>query len=201
MLTSLFLQIDWDNRYRRDRGRTCLVTVDGTDMAIFEPGIQPHQRRRWRDKKGRWLTCHPKWYSHKHKGPGVRYEIAVCIQTGDIVWLYGPFPCGKWPDKKIFEHRMIHRLDENEMIEADRGYKGMGEVCRMPGDYLSQSDNKAKANARARHETINRRLKQFGVLGKRFRHPLRRHKVCCLAAGVCTQLLIEHGEIPFQCRY
>jgi hypothetical protein len=29
--------------------------------------------------------------SHKFDGPGLRYEIAVCILTGWIVWVMGPF--------------------------------------------------------------------------------------------------------------
>ena len=43
----------------------------------------------------------PKWFSHKFRGPGIRYELALCIRTGDIVWAYGGFPCGEWPDLKL----------------------------------------------------------------------------------------------------
>jgi len=35
-----------------------------------------------------------KWYSHKFKGPGVRYNAGVFIQMGWIVWVNGPFLCG-----------------------------------------------------------------------------------------------------------
>jgi hypothetical protein len=57
------------------------MTVDGTDFKIQEPS--PFSRT---------------WYSHKFKGPGFRYKVAVGIQTGDIVWTHGPFACGMFPD-------------------------------------------------------------------------------------------------------
>lgn len=62
--------------------------------------------------------------SHKFKHAGLRYEIAVCILTGDIVWVIGPFPCGAWPDISIFRFALKYLLDENERVEADDGYIG-----------------------------------------------------------------------------
>ena len=97
-----------------------------------------------------------KWYSHKFKHAGVQYEVAVCIQTGDIVWIHGPFPCGRWPDIKIFRSRLIHKLASKEKVEADRGYRGERSKVRTPDDYYSQVDRRAKRRARARHETVNK---------------------------------------------
>lgn len=193
-------QIDWNNRYLGDKGRTCLTSVDGVDMMIPEPG-NPTGRVWYHKKTGKRLTCNPKWYSHKFEGPGVRYEVAVCLQTGDIVWIHGPFPCGKWPDNKIFQLRLQGMLDEYEMVEADRNYRGMPYHCRTPYDYLNASDKRAKKNARARQETINRRLKQFQILGQRFRHELSKHKMCFQAVAVCVQLSFDYGHPPFQIRY
>lgn len=119
------MQICWENRFRGDRGKTCKVTVDGSDFRICEP--------------------HPfsnKWYSHKYKGPGLRYEIAVNIQTGDIVWTNGPFPCGRYPDVKIFKQGLMLRLDPDELVEADKGYRN--HKVRMPDDFVSRSDKRAK---------------------------------------------------------
>ena len=42
------------------------------------------------------------WHSHKFNGPGLRYEVAICMLTGCTVWIMGPFPCGDWPDIEIF---------------------------------------------------------------------------------------------------
>lgn len=173
--------------------------MDGTDYWILEPGNPTG--RFWTDRKGNQVTCNPKWYSHKCKGPGVRYEIAVCIQTGDIVWTNGPFPCGRWPDKKIFNHGLIHELDDDEMVEGDKGYVGSPFHCRTPHDYQSKADKRAKKKARARHETVNRRLKQFGCLGNRYRHSRSKHKCFFRAAAVCVQLTFEHGHPLFQVRH
>ena len=79
------------------------MTVDGTDYSINEPQLRPG-RPRPRSRKGKLLPYNPKWYTKKYQGAGVRYEIGVCIQTGDIVWTNGPFPCGRWQDLKIFQH-------------------------------------------------------------------------------------------------
>jgi hypothetical protein len=83
----LFLpkQIEWDNRLRQDNGSISKVSVDGTDFRINQP--TPF----W---KG--------WYSQKFKSAGVHYEVTISIQSGDIVWIHGPFPCGKFPDLTIF---------------------------------------------------------------------------------------------------
>ena len=196
---STLLQIKWSNRYQNDKGRTCLCTVDGTDYSIYEPKLR--EGKLVFDKRGRRLTVDPKWYSHKFEGPALRYEIAVCIQTGDIVWSNGPFPAGKWPDKKIFKYKLRHMLDENEMVEVDGTYSGMPFECRMPGDFLSAADKKAKSDARARHETINRRLKQFGILGNRYRHDIGMHKIAFRACAVCTQIAFNAGEKAFQVNY
>ena len=64
------------------------MSIDGTDCRIQEP-----------------TPFDPLWYSHKFNGPGVRYEVGICIQTGWIVWVHGPFPAGDFPDIKILLFR------------------------------------------------------------------------------------------------
>lgn len=178
------LKIKWKNRFRNDRNKTAKVTVDGTDFRICEP--QPFSSQ---------------WFSSKFNGPGVRYELAVCIQTGDIVWMHGPFPCGSWPDIKIFRSKLKNKLLPNEMVEADLGYRGERETVRTPKDFVSLSDKKAKARARSRHETVNGRLKNWGCLKQCFRHNIGKHKMVFTAVAVITQLDFEHGAPPFQCNY
>ena len=181
----LSCQIVWSNRFRNDKGKTCKVTVDGTDCPMLEPS-----------------PFHKKWYSFKFKSAGLRYEVAVCIQTGDIVWINGPFPCGWWPDIKIFRSRLIHMLAPGEKVEADEGYRGEPTKVRRPGTYYSRVDKQAKKRARARHETVNKRLKQWNCLKQKFRHhELSKHKKLFTAVAVITQLCFEAGERPFHCRY
>lgn len=173
----------WDNRYLgKYKDISCLVTVDGTDFRIREP--------------------HPfasAWYSHKYKGPGLRYEVGICIQTGHIVWINGPYACGMWNDQRIFNHGLRYWLDEGERVEADNGYRGP-QIVR-PGDYATKEEKRAKDLARARHETVNRRFKQFAILSQPFRHPLKKHKMVFRAVAAITQLQIETGTGPFHVIY
>jgi hypothetical protein len=176
--------VRWENRFRRDRGKTCKVTVDGTDFQIQEP--TPFSRE---------------WWSRKFNGPGLRYEVAICIQTGDIVWINGPFKPGPWTDLLIFRRNLKQRLAPGEMVEADNGYRGEPNHARTADGFVSQADDRAKWTARNRHETVNRRLKQWGCLKQVWRHNRRLHKTVFAAVVVITQLAFENGEPPFQVRY
>jgi len=81
----------WDNRYQNDIGNDCLVSVDGTDF-------------RCRGRK--LLSGKPDkhYYTPKFKGPGYRYEVALCIRTSDIVWIAGPYLPGVYNDLMIFRN-------------------------------------------------------------------------------------------------
>jgi len=89
-------------------------------------------------------------------------------------------------------------LDPNEMIEADGAHTGMPFHCWIKNDCYNQANKEAKAAARARHETINRRFKQFRCLDNRYRHDRSKHKIVFQACAVCVQAAINLGEIPFQ---
>jgi hypothetical protein len=72
---------------------------------------------------------------------------------------------------------------------------------RLPFEYLSESDKRAKDCARARHETVNRRFKQWGCLHQTFCHDLKHHSTVFRAVVVITQLSINKGETLFACMY
>ena len=151
-------------------------------------------------KSGKWLPFDPKWCSHKFKGAGLRYELAVCIQTGDIVWLNGPYPCGQFNDIKIFKENLQKKLEKNEKVEADGIYRGVNGT-RSKGDFVSRSDQRAKSKARGRHETVNGRIKNWACLRDVWRHPLDKHKYAFAAVVVITQITFNIGEAPNQCAY
>jgi DDE superfamily endonuclease len=161
-------------------GEQCLVMIDGVDFAIQKPTL-----------------FDTRWYSHKFDGPGIRYEIAVCIHTRDIMLFTGPFECGTWPDRLIFRHKLKQMLGPNEKVIADRGYKGKFKVV-TPYDPLSEDHGKLMNTARARHETINGRLKVWMILKYLFRHPLVKHHIAFRAVLVLEQIEIENGHRPFQ---
>lgn len=86
-------KISWQARTTNDIGNQALVTIDGTDMPVQ-------------------MGFSKKFFSHKFKSSGVRYEIGMCIQTGHIVWINGPFRCGL-PDIEVARQGVIGALDMN----------------------------------------------------------------------------------------
>ena len=106
---TICLQIRFENRYRDDIGSECKISVDTTDCKVTERPAEP-----------RW----PGWKSHKFKGAAARYEVGVCIRTGGIVWINGPFPAGHNADVAIFRRFLRDELDDGEYVEADGGYRG-----------------------------------------------------------------------------
>ena len=61
------------------------MSVDGTNLKINQP-----------------QNFKKKLFSHKFRGPGLRYKIALNIQTGDIVESHGLFPPGAHMNRAIF---------------------------------------------------------------------------------------------------
>ncbi|KAK4027025.1 hypothetical protein OUZ56_016043 [Daphnia magna] len=165
--------IEWENRFHRAlRGSNILVSIDGVDFRIMEPS-----------------PFNPKWYSHKFHGPGLRYELAICIRTGDIVWAYGGLPCGEWSDLRLARDVFIFGLREGEKAIADRGYNDPNFF-----DFPNGNNDGKKKQVLARHETLNRRLKQFDCLQQRFRHDLYLHPLYFHSVVNLTQMMIDHGE-------
>ncbi len=167
---------------QKSNGSICYLTVDGTDFRIPEP--TPF-----------WSG----WYSHKFKGPGLRYEVGICIQTGWICWIFGPFACGKWSDLKIFRVGLKTKLIPRERVEANGGYRG--DICVSdPDDSANMRESWMKSAARARHETVNRRFKQFECM-KSFRHDKNLHVHFFDAVATITQISFENGEPPYGVLY
>ena len=175
-------KILWENRYREDIGNVCLVSVDGTDFKIQEP-----------------TPFCKDWHSRKFNGPGLRYEVAISICSGDVVWIHGPFPCGSWPDINIFRNALKNELGDGEKVEADLGYRGEPDFVSVPdcNSFLNRVGRRQKALARSRHETLNKRLKQWHCLHDTFRHDLEKHSPVFRAVAVITQVAIENGEPLF----
>lgn len=142
------------------------------------------------------------WYSHKFKKPAVRYEVAVCIQTGDIVWTAGPFRAGRYPDITIFRIGGLRQLllDAGERAEADAGYRGEPLTIDLPNDGQAFMYCRKK-QARQRHETVNERFKNWTCLKVAFRHDIALHRQFFTAVVVMTQLSFNFGAPPFQIIY
>jgi hypothetical protein len=158
--------------------------VDGTDYKIAEHG--------------------PAFSSHKFAmKSGLRYEIAICILTGDIVWLNGPFPCGRNNDLTIFRSSLMSHLAQAERVEADDGYLGEAPLhVKCPKSFTNPQETEAmQQRVRNRQETVNNRLKNWGVLRQLFRHSIVEHGDIFRAVAVLTQLSINSGEKLFSTGY
>lgn len=119
----------------------------------------------------------------------VRYEVGICIRTGNIVWAHGGVPCGEWPDLRLARNALIEALRPGERVIADRGYNDHN-YFDTPNVYGGQ----LMKQILARHETVNGRLKQFCCLKYKFRHALPLHPRFFHAVLNLTQLMLENGE-------
>ena len=158
------------------------MSVDGTDFRIQEPS-----------------TFDRKWFSHKFRGPGLRYEIGLAIQSDNIVWTSGPYPAGKWSDMRIFREglpkSLKDSLSDGERVEADKGYRGERDFVDLPDECLGGDlvQRRSKANVRSRHESMNRLLKRFKCLHDVFRHDLEKHHLVFRAVVYITQISLQNG--------
>ena len=161
--------------------RIFFLTVDGTDFRIQEP-----------------TDFDRTWYSHKFKKAAVKYEVALAMD-GNIVWTNGPFR-GSKNDMTIFREGLMAHIPEGKLVIADKGYRGEPMVS-YPNPQDREDVAIFKARALARHETVNKRFKDFKILGETFRHangdPLGSHRVYFFAIVVLTQVKIEMGEPLF----
>jgi hypothetical protein len=159
------------------------MSVDGTDFMIPEHG--------------------PKFYSFKFRRSGLRYEVGLCILTGDIVWINGPYEPGLWNDLEIFQDCLMHWMEQNERVEADDGYLGAHpEFVKCPhGIGNNPATLRMQARVRFRQETINKRFKNFECMKAVWRHEISRHGDAFRVIAILLQLTINTGERLFPVGY
>ena len=124
------------------------------------------------------------------RGPGVRYEIALCIKSGEIVWVYGGLPCGQYPDLVLAREQFTSALRLGEKAVADKTYRDRNFVNPLDDPHSAVLQKAIMA----RHETVNHRVKQFRVLQICFRHDVAKHQMCFYAVCNLTQLMLVNGE-------
>ena len=177
-------QIVWENRYRGDVGADCLISVDCTDVKCPNWG--------------------PAFSTYKHgKKGGLRYEVGICIQTGDVVWINGPYPAGRFNDITIFRDSLMSHLDDGERAEADGGYRGeCPQHVKCPSHLTSEPEAAYMAQrVRSRQETINKNLKDWTVLQVIYRNDPGDHPYVFRACCVMKQIGINNGKKLFQTGY
>jgi hypothetical protein len=164
-----------------------IATVDGVHCRIFEPRTIPSS----------------KWYSKKYNKAGLMYEIGVAIHHNRIVWMNGPFPAGE-NDKMVFDkpNGMASKLKSHQKVIGDEGYRGAPKKVSTRNTFDSQEMKEFKRRAKARQETVNARLKAFGIISQAFRTTgtkrLARHQAAMEACLVIVQFELENGSPLFE---
>ncbi len=182
-------QIDFESRLgAHDVGNDCLITIDGKDYRILQKGAV---------RKGNAFG------SFKYAGKSaLRYKLGVDILTGNLVWVSGPYSAGKYTNIAIFNSVLANCLELGERVEADNGYVGRPDKIKCPNNDCNLAENRVmQGNARSRHETLNGRLKAWGILRNVHRHNIREHGTVFFACAAITQLSIANGEPLFEVEY
>ena len=88
-----------------------------------------------------------------------------------------------------------------EMVEADAGYRGEPACVSDKTHWLTEEQKDQKDTVRARHETVNRRFKQWNILQAVFRHDISKHECVFHAIAAITQMLLRVDSPLFSIRH
>ena len=164
-----------------------ILSVDGVHCRIHEPRSQPSSG----------------WYSKKFNKAGLTYELGVAIYHDNIVWINGPFPAGQ-NDMKVFRkpNGLLSKIPDGCRAIGDEGYRGEPSKVSTRNAFNSNEVKQFSNRVRARHETVNSRLKAFGVLNQVFRSKgdtrMEKHKSVFEACCVIVQYELDAGNRLFK---
>lgn len=108
------------------------------------------------------------------------------------MWKHGGYACGEYPDLKLARDAYTLSVNPGEMTLADKGYRDSN-FFLLP----TQINGLQHKQIMSRHETVNKRVRQFKILQETFRHLLEKHPTVFHAVVNITQLIIENGEPLF----
>ena len=171
-----------------------------------------------------WQECRTdpggKWYSHKHNGPGISYEVCVDAVKDRIVWTNGPFPAASH-DITIFrggtkkngkttwkKSSLYHKMPAGKRLVGDSGYVGEPDKISTTLAGHSGETKELFARLKSRQETLFRGYKALGIMGgQAFRHKGKQgggsmermavHKLVFRAITVVMQYNMESGRPLF----
>jgi hypothetical protein len=159
------------------------MTVDCSHFATFELQTDPNNPK------------DPRNFSHKLHGPAVSYEVALAIHESRIVSINGPFPAAT-NDLTIFRGKLEAMIPDGSKAIADKAYQSSEKIA-ISSSHDTPELRRFKSRARARQESLWRRLKCFKCLGDRYRHPIEKHQTFFDAVCVIMQYQFENGSPLF----
>ncbi len=99
-------------------GNDCLMTIDRTDYRIIQKGAA---------RKGNAFG------SFKYAGKSALHDkLGMDIPTGNLVWVLGPYPTGKYTNIAFFNSVLAHCLKPGECAEANNGYVRRPDKIKCP---------------------------------------------------------------------
>jgi DDE superfamily endonuclease len=161
-----------------------LISVDGTHCPYHEV-------------KHPVLPYDPQMYSHKTNQPALAYEVALSLHESKVVSVRGPFKASVH-DKTIFNSYLRDLIPQGCMGIADRGYRGAHNLS-TPNDFDTPELKEYKERARARQESLFRRVKTFSAVRDQYRHKvIEKHQWTFEAVCVIVQYQFENGSPLFE---
>lgn len=170
-----------------------------------------------------WMDPHGKWFDHKSKSSGLKYEFAVSLRKPALIWINGPFPASRH-DSTVFrggrkdmkkddwDHEALYwKMPKGTKAISDSGYVGIEDkviIYRQEHssefkEFIGRAKNRQESRMN-RQESLHIRLKSFNVLKSHFQHgqgtqsKMAHHKICVEAVCVTVQYSLENGNTQFE---
>jgi hypothetical protein len=130
--------------------------------------------------------------------------VATALGVSKIVHVGGGVPCGAYPDLKIARLCLLPKIGEegreNERAAADKGYRDKENTFITPlknnrGSHRIDLHNSFINDIKSRHETVNKRLKDFGVLRQMYRGGWKEHTIIFRAICIITQIKMKREPL------
>ena len=88
----------------------------------------------------------------------------------------------------IFRDSLTSHLEKGERVEVDDGYIDEHlQLIKCPKGFVNLEETEfVQQTCRNRQETVNKRLKQFGVLKQRYMHDINMHAKVFHSCDVCV---------------
>ena len=163
------------------------------------------------------FRCDPdsKWWSHKHNGPGVLFEVVTDPVDGKLRWINGPQPAsvheitflrgGKAKKKHEWKRTSLYfQLPAGLRLVGDSAYGGQTDKVSTTNDAHDPETKALFASMKSLQETSFKQFKDFGVLREAFCHgkstedKLRKVKLSFEACAVLIQYDLETGHRLFE---
>lgn len=184
------IKIVWDPRFNNPDYQIYILSMDGVDFTVTE---KPNDR----------LNIDPGMYSYKSNSAGLRYLIGLSLWDSKAVFIDGPYKPGERVDLSIWRNNLKNLMANcpGKMGIGDSGFqtsepdeRGMIAVKRTID---TAALKRFKSRILARHETYNKRLKDYKILADVFKFTAEKHKLCFEAINVILHYKMESSEPLF----